>query len=160
VVFLSLQRTPHPDPLPLGWGEGSRDQSLVNSAATTLVCLLLLSFSGCGKQDRIKKGVAELENAFPPATNLAQFPGAATSDRGAAPAAYVQVAMAAVQTNDYAAGVIALQAAQRLSGLVAQQLMAIENAKQAMMTELLTRSSSGDAKAKADLVAIEKTYSQ
>lgn len=115
---------------------------------------------GCGKQDRVKRGVAELENAFPPATNLAQFPDAPLSGRGGAPAAYVQVAMAAVRTNDYAAGVIALQAAQRLSGLRAQQLIAIENAKQAMMTELLTRASSGDAKAKADLVVIEKTYSQ
>ena len=65
-----------------------------------------------------------------------------------------------MRTNDYIGGVIALQSAQRLPGVTHQQLIALENAKQAMTAELLIRAGRGDARAKADLAELEKTHSQ
>ena len=72
----------------------------------------------------------------------------------------MQAALVAVRTNDYVAGVIALQNAQQSPGVTAQQLMAVEKAKQALTAELLARADRGDPQAKAALAAIEKTRSQ
>ena len=84
------------------------------------------------------------------------------SDRAllAEASAYVSLALSAVRTNDYAGGVIALQAVQRMPGITSQQLMAVQEAVQAMTAELLVRASKGDAKARSDLAAIERTHSQ
>ena len=123
-----------------------------------------LTLSGCGKKASVNKQVMELERAFPAATNAASAQAyespPAPAGVAADPTAYVHFALAAVRTNGYAAGVIALQAAQHLPGLNHQQLIAMENAKQAMTAELLARASRGDARAKADLAALEKTHSQ
>jgi hypothetical protein len=128
--------------------------------------LLLLLNVGCKKKTDVTSEVSELQKAFPAAA--APVPAAATAptavNTAAAnnpdPNAIVQAALTAVRTNDYAAGVIALQTVQRLPNVTQQQLMAVERAKQAMTAELLARAGRGDAKALADLAAIEKTRSQ
>ena len=129
-----------------------------------LALLVLALFAGaCREKVDVNNQVAELEKAFPAAVS---GPGQAASGTGRPAAvppdanAYVKLALTAVQTNDYAASVIALQAAQRVPGVTAPQMMAIENAKQVMSADLQARAARGDAKAKADLAAIEKTLSQ
>ena len=72
----------------------------------------------------------------------------------------MSLALASVCSNDYATGVIALQSVKRIPGVTPQQLMAVEQAKQALTSDLVARAGQGDAKAKADLDAIEKTLSQ
>ena len=68
--------------------------------------------------------------------------------------------VAAAQANDYASGVIALQAAQQKPGLTANQVMAAQRAKQAMLADLQRRAVNGHQAALAQLKAIEKTRSQ
>jgi hypothetical protein len=105
-----------------------------------------------------------LEKAFPAAAAATpapvQGPAPTQQPQAADASAYVQLALQAVRTNDYAASVLVLQGVQRLPGMTAQQLMAVERAKQAMVADLVARAGRGDPKAKADLAAIEKTLSQ
>ena len=72
----------------------------------------------------------------------------------------VKSALAAARADDYASGVVALQAARTKPGVSAEQLMAVQRAMQAMTTDLATRAANGDQKALAELKAIERTRSQ
>jgi hypothetical protein len=104
----------------------------------------LLVVSGCGKQAGVHARVGELQKAFPAAdTN-----------------AYISLALSAVRSNDYAAGVIALQSAQRRGAGTAEQLMAIQGTLQALTADLVARAERGDAKARLELAIIEKSRSQ
>jgi hypothetical protein len=127
----------------------------------------LLSCAGCGSKKDVRPAVSELEKAF--AVSAAENPAASVppekpSNRPAAPAAdasaLVNLVLSCVASNDYAGGVIALQAVQRMPGVTAHQLMVAEQAKQALTSDLVSRADRGDAKAKAELDAIEKTLSQ
>ena len=123
----------------------------------------LLASSACGKKADLKTQVFELEKAFPtaPAGTPVQAERAASNQAPLTDAnACVRLALAAVRTNDFAGGVITLQAVQRMPGLTPEQLMSLQTAMQAMTADLLVRASKGDAKAKADLAAIERTRSQ
>lgn len=124
--------------------------------------LMLIVLCGCSRKTHLKEQVSELEKAFPVVTTSEGAPAVADSvvSSAAEAGSYVQAAVAAVRTNDYAGGVMALQAAQRAKGISAQQLIVMERAKQAMVSELVNRATQGDARAKADLAAIEKTLSQ
>jgi hypothetical protein len=129
---------------------------------------LLLVLNACSKKPDIKASISELEKAFPAAITAAPAVAVAppaplreTFDANA----YVSAALSAVRANDYGAGVSALEQVQRLrdskgSTVTASQLMALEQAKQAMIANLVARADRGDPKAKADLAAIEKTHSQ
>jgi hypothetical protein len=124
---------------------------------------LVLTVASCSKQPDVKASVSELEKAFPttPAATPAQ-------PQPAAPAAVpqdnandlVRSALTAARANDYASGVIALQAAQTKPGVTADQVMAVQRAKQAMVAELQRRAVNGDPQALAQLKAIERTRSQ
>ena len=81
------------------------------------------------------------------------FPDGGSSDA-------VRIAVAATQSNDFAAGVIALQAAKTTPGLTAAQLATLEEAAQSITADLARRADAGDAKAKAQLEAIERSRSQ
>jgi hypothetical protein len=122
-----------------------------------------LALSGCSKKPDVKTQTSELEKAFPAAATApdayqAQTPTPQAPQQDAN--AYVKAALSAVKSDDYAASVIALQTAQRSKGATADQLMAIERAKQALTASLVERAARGDEKAKADLSRIEKTMSQ
>jgi len=128
---------------------------------TALIAVLALS--GCAKKPDVKAQASALEKSFPAAVSAAPAPADTPSPALAqAPDAnaYVKAALLAVSADDYAGSVIALQTAQRMRGVNAEQLMAIERAKQAMTASLLERAARGDAKAKAELSRIEKTHSQ
>lgn len=100
--------------------------------------------SGCHREPTAADGAAQLRKAFP--------------DGGSSDA--VRIAVAATQSNDFAAGVIALQAAKTTPGLTAAQLATLEEAAQSITADLARRADAGDAKAKAQLEAIERSRSQ
>ena len=118
----------------------------------------------CSKKAEIKSSVTELEQsvaADAAAPTPAQPQPDAPSQSARADAdALVKSAMAAAQANDYAGGVINLQAALQRPGMTADQVAAAQRAKQAMIAELQRRAVNGDQQALAQLKAIEKTRSQ
>ena len=65
-----------------------------------------------------------------------------------------------MRTNDYAAGIIVLDSLVLIPGLTPEQLMAAQNAKQSLLSDLVDRAANGDVKARAMLDAREKTRSQ
>ncbi len=129
---------------------------------------LALVIGACNRKPDVKQTFSALEKAFPTAavngpaaepsgTSVPQPP--ATADANA----YVSAALSAARSQDYAAGVMALEEVQRMKDaktVTANQLITIEQAKQAMIADLVARADRGDPKAKADLAAIEKMHSQ
>lgn len=73
---------------------------------------------------------------------------------------FVTGAVSAMRTNDFPAAVLALENARTMPGISPEQSLALERAKQAMTADLLRRAESGDAKARADLAALERSRSQ
>jgi len=128
-----------------------------------LSAALVLAVGACSKKAAVQSSVNELEKAFPTAADPA-----AGQPQPVAPAAMsqanandlVKTALTAARDNDYASGVIALQAAQQKPGVTADQVMAVQRTKQAMIAELQRRAESGDQRALAQLKAIERTRSQ
>jgi hypothetical protein len=124
---------------------------------------LVLALGACSKKPDVKASVSELEKAFPTAAAPAEVqaqPTAPTAVPQANADALVKRALTAARANDYASGVIALQAAQTRPGVTADQVMAVQRAKQAMVGELQRRAVNGDQQALAQLKAIERTRSQ
>jgi hypothetical protein len=124
---------------------------------------LLLPFGGCSKKPDIKAQAAELAQAFA----QAQAPSPAQAGSGpqnpAPPSeanVYVAIALAAVQTNDDAGAIIALQMAQRKPGTTAAQLMAVQRTMEVITSGLIARAANGDARAREQLAEIERTRSQ
>jgi len=125
------------------------------------VCVL----AACDKKTEVKSSVAELEAVFsnaPPSVASAPQPEVLNAPASAPPDAnaFVRAAVSAARANDYADSVIALQAAQQQPGITAEQVMAVQRTKQAMVGELQRRAASGDEAALAQLRAIERTRSQ
>lgn len=117
----------------------------IPSPAFRLAALLLAGLvASCGHPPSTTEAASELRQAFP--------------DGGASDA--VRVAIAATESQDYSAGVIALETAKSAPGLTAAQLAAMEHARQAITSDLVRRADSGDAAAKAHLAAIERSRSQ
>ena len=124
---------------------------------------LSLALGACSKKADVKSSVSELEKEFPSAAAPAPVQTQPVAPSPAAQADaddLVKTALSAVRANDYASGVIALQAAQQKPGVTADQVMAAQRAKQAMVGELQRRAVNGDQNALAQLKAIEKTRSQ
>lgn len=122
---------------------------------------------GCSKKPAVKSQVAELARVF---QVPAEAPAAPTAPEATAPEApagtpmeaksYVNYALMAAKTNDYASAVIALQEAQRLPMKSTAQHQAVYETMQAMTSDLVARAERGDQQAKAQLAAIERTRSQ
>jgi hypothetical protein len=129
-----------------------------------LALLTVLSLAACGeKKVDIKTGLSELEQAFPataPSAATGQTQPAIPLETATDTQVAVRSAVAAVRTNDCVKGVVALERIEQTRGVTADQLMAIARAKQAIMTDLISRAARGDANAQAQLAAIEKTRSQ
>ena len=123
---------------------------------------MVFALTACSRKPDVKAETTELEKAFPAASISAQAQAQPTAPARTATDAdtFVRAALSAVRTNDYAAGVIALQKIPQMPNVTPAQLMAAERAKQAITADLIARASRGDAKAQADLAAIEKTRSQ
>jgi hypothetical protein len=116
--------------------------------------------TGCDRKADVKARTSALEQAFPGvATNSAPAAGIA----GQAPAAatsLVKAALAAARSDDYVNSVAALEQVVQVSGVTPDQLIAVQGARQAMVSELVNRAANGDAAAKAALAAIERMRSQ
>src|SRR5678816_1189033 len=127
-----------------------------------LTAALAFPLAGCSKKAAVKPTLSELERVFPaevatPAQSAAPMPTTPPQNEANN---LVNRAVAAARDNDYAAGVIALQAATDKPGITAEQVLAIQDAKQAMVGELQRRAARGDQAALSQLRAIEKTRSQ
>jgi hypothetical protein len=108
-----------------------------------MVAAAILVF-GCGRAPNAEEGVKSLEQTF---ANPAAVPA-------------IELAIAAVKTNDLGQGVVALQSAKQVPGLSPEQLQTVEETAQTLTQELLRRADAGDARAKADLELIERSRSQ
>ncbi len=108
------------------------------------LAVVLAALPGCRREPTAAAGITQLEQAFPAGT--------------ANPA--IQLALAAARTNDLGLGVVALQGAKETPGLTAEQLATVEQAAQALTSELVRRATAGDARARADLELIERSRSQ
>lgn len=121
----------------------------------------LLGFSGCrGKPDATAE-LAELKEAFPASETAPPAPETAPAETPEeqppeSAQSYVDRALTAVKNQEAGEGVILLQAAQQTTTLGADQRMTIQKSIRALTAELVDRASRGDAKAQADLKAIEK----
>jgi len=129
---------------------------------TLLLCGgLALALVSCSKKPDVQATMTDLERAFP---TVAAPVEAQPTTPAAVPQAdadhLIRAALTAARANDYASGVIALQAAQAGPGITAEQVMAVQRAKQAMVAELQRRAVSGDSVALSQLKAIERTRSQ
>lgn len=109
-----------------------------------LVAMALVLAMGCSRTPDAARSTAELERVLEASPQSLPL----------------QMALAAVRTNDAAAGVIALQEARRQPGLTADQLQAVEQASQSIVADLVRRAADGDPQAKAHLEAIERSRSQ
>lgn len=110
----------------------------------SVLFVLLLAVAGCGKRPDVKAETAQLEKTF------------ATTNANT----LVVRAIAAIREDNYAAGVIALEAVKQTPGMSADQLMAIQRATLTVTQDLAARAERGDAKAQAALAAIERSRSQ
>ena len=99
---------------------------------------------GCGRAPNPEQDVQSLERTF---ANPSSVPA-------------IEMAIAAVKTNDLGQGVVALQTAKQIPGLTPEQLQTVEETAQSLTQELLRRADSGDTRAKADLELIERSRSQ
>ena len=129
----------------------------------SLSAAIALALGACSKPTEVKSNFSELEKAFPSAVSPSSNTTQLTAPSTAPPADttdLVKSALTAARADDYASGVIALQAAQQKPGLTADQIGAAQRAKQAMVGELQRRAVNGDQQALDQLKAIEKTRSQ
>ena len=123
------------------------------------VTLLLLG--GCDRKPGVKTSISQLEKAFAataaPGQAAPPTPGSALR---ADAKGYVQTALVAVRSNDYATAVAMLNAAVRAPGMTPDQFLAVQQAKNALLTDLLNRAEKGDAVARATLKSVEQTRSR
>ena len=135
-------------------------QTRYHSLFGILFGVALLASVGCGKKADVTSEISDLEKSFKSA--IAAAPAQPAPNPSQAPTAdgWVDRALTAARANDYVGGVVALQSARSAGGATAEQLMAVQRTMGAMTSELATRAAKGDAKAKADLAAIERTRSQ
>ena len=133
-------------------------------ALPAVLVVLFIALTGCRKKPDVQQSVSELEKAFPAAALASPSTQPQNPVPGPTPVsdpnADISRALAAVRNHDYAGGIIALQEVPNKPGMSAQQLMAVERAKQALTANLVARAAAGDSQAKAALAAIEKTRSQ
>ncbi len=102
--------------------------------------------SACDRAPGVKTSTAQLEKAFaaPTATGSADAQG------------YVQTALAAVRSNDYAVAVMMLKAAVRAPGMTPDQFITVQQTKNALLANLRDRAGKGDTRARDALKAIEQ----
>ena len=117
------------------------------------LAVLLGVFGGCRKEPTSEESVARLKAEFAEKQQGTDSAPSAAVDA-------VRLAIAAATSDQPADGVIALQKAKAAPGLSASQLAAMEQTSQSLIADLTRRADGGDAKAKAQLQAIERSRSQ
>lgn len=119
----------------------------------------LLLGAGCGKEVDVRSQISDLENAFPGVAAVAPASLTAARRPGSGdPRAFVSAALAARRTNDWVTAVIMVDAALQAPGVTPQQAMSLQAARKTWTTDLMIRADKGDVRAKAALVAIERSH--
>jgi hypothetical protein len=128
-------------------------------SALWLALVALLVLTGCGSKSGVKATISQLEKAFPATAAAGPTAQATLGQRPLADAdAYICSALAAVRSNDFAAAVVVLHGAARLPGLAPEQFIAVDQARKALITDLLNRAARGDTNAQAGLKLIEQAH--
>jgi hypothetical protein len=132
-------------------------QGTLRSAAVRLLsagAAVIVALGGCGrKAANIQLQSAELEKAFPGLASVAPARTGQPATSGD-PKAFVAVALSASRSNDYVTAVLMLQKAAESPGVTPEQVTALQVARKAWVTDLMTRAGRGDESAKAALAAI------
>jgi hypothetical protein len=124
-----------------------------------LAGLVLLLDLGCGRKVDVQGKTAELETAFPGVAAVTPASLSAARRPGSGdPRAFVSAALAASRTNDWVTAVIMVDAALQAPGVTPQQVMSLQATRKTWMTDLMIRADKGDVRAKAALVAIERSH--
>ncbi len=132
----------------------------LGSRLLTMLFLLasLLVPNGCERKPGVESTLSALQKAFPARGGQGQVDPSAS---GQAPfgdaAACVQVALAAVRSNDYATAVVMLNGAVRAPGITPDQLLVAQEARRTLVTELENKAEKGDANAQNALKAISQS---
>ncbi len=126
---------------------------LLSACAAVIVAL-----GGCGKKAaEIQLQSAELERAFPGLASAAPA-GTGPATAGRDPRTFVSAALSASRSNDYVTAVLMLQKAAEAPGVTPEQVMALQAARKAWVTDLMTRADRGDQRARAALAAIADAH--
>ncbi len=121
-------------------------------------CAVLMLFLGCERQPSVKSSITLLEKAFPAASVSAPGERAPSGQPQNVDATfYVQLALSAARSNDYATAVILLKTSARVPGLTPEQFLLTQQTKQALLTDLQKRAAKNDAGAQAALQTIEQS---
>jgi hypothetical protein len=136
---------------------------LIAGAATLLVGI------GCGRSPDAATRLGELEATFDAGASTSTVPQVATMIPDApaevevgqadSPQAYVNRAVAAVRAGEPAEGVMLLQSLQQMTGMNAQERMAVQKTIRAVTADLVRRAADGDPQAQAELKRIERFLS-
>ena len=129
-----------------------------------LSAVLCLAVSGCGQSSKVNAEISKLNEAFPTANAAAPTTpdnsGGAISVSAVDPNTLVNRAVTALRNNDQEGAVMMLNSAKQQTGLTVQQRMAVQDTIAMVCGDLATRAGRGDAKAKAAISNMEKSYSQ
>jgi hypothetical protein len=132
-------------------------------AAALLVAALT---AACGRQPDAATQLGELEQAFDVGTPtpseavdaVYQAPDEPAMSQPE-PQIYVNRAVAAVRAGEPAEGVMLLQSLQQMTGMNAQERMAVQKTIRAVTADLVRRAADGDPHAQAELKRIERFLS-
>jgi hypothetical protein len=126
-----------------------------------LALVAFMIFWGCTSKSGVDASMVQLEKAFPaisaPDRAEQPGPGQATLDDANA---RIRSVLAAVHSNDFAAAVLVLQVTARSPGMTAEQFMAVDQARKALITDLLNRAERKDTNAQAALQFLDQARSR
>jgi hypothetical protein len=128
-----------------------------------ILCAALAFFTGCSRKtdatgdlDKAAKALAQADVAPPTATQVAP-PAAAAASGQQSPSQQMNQAMTLYKSGDYQNAMAHLQTLRQRSTLSPQQNMALQDAMAAVMTDVYTRASKGDARAQQAVKEYEQS---
>jgi hypothetical protein len=127
------------------------------TVARVVAVAMVVLLAGCDREPGVKTSISQLEKAFavPAGPGSAEQPAPDRAPRADAHS-YVQTALRAVRSNDYAAAVLMLKAAVGAPGMTPDQFLAVQQTKDVLLSDLRNRARKGDARAQAALKSAEQ----
>ena len=120
---------------------------------------------GCAKKQAIvdpKAQAEQLQQAFPSAKADAPEPtaGFVSVDAGALPDAYAGMVIGALKNNETPKAMVLITRLQRMPGLTAGQMMALNESMRTMQADLIRRADAGDPAAKDAVENLKKNLTR
>ena len=134
--------------------------------AVAVAVLVVVLTSACGRQPDAGTQLGELEEVFDVGTNaqaeVVDAVHAVPTEPEMSqvePQVYVNRAVAAVRAGEPAEGIMLLQSLQQMTGMNAQERMAVQKTIRAVTADLVRRAADGDPHAQTELKRIERFLS-